>query len=164
MSHFMSHPTGCTTRSIAQANKKLLLYKRRKERNEQRELNPDHKKARSHRYPRLRRPSRASMESLVRPLLRDAMVGPEGFTSPLAQMDFREGGTSLVCMSSPEYGDHYSTWQYEKIVPMQRIEYIHNLSDKDRNPVDPVSMGMPADFPRDQRHTVTFNDLGNSKT
>jgi uncharacterized protein YndB with AHSA1/START domain len=90
--------------------------------------------------------------------------GPEGFTSPLAQMDFREGGTSLVCMSSPEYGDHYSTWQYEKIVPMQRIEYIHNLSDKDRNLVDPVSMGMPPDFPQDQRHTVTFKDLGNSKT
>ena len=69
--------------------------------------------------------------------------GPEGFTSPLAQIDFREGATSLVCMSSPEYGDHYSTWRYEKIVPMQRIEYIHNLADKDGNPVDPVKMGMP---------------------
>jgi uncharacterized protein YndB with AHSA1/START domain len=90
--------------------------------------------------------------------------GPEGFTSPLAQIDFREGATSLVCMSSPEYGDHYSTWRYEKIVPMQRIEYIHNLADKDGNPVDPVKMGMPPDFPRDQRHTVTFKDLGNGKT
>jgi uncharacterized protein YndB with AHSA1/START domain len=90
--------------------------------------------------------------------------GPEGFTSPLANMDFREGGTSLVCMRSPAYGDHYSTWQYEKIVPMQRIEYIHNLSDKDGNPVDPVSMGMPPDFPQNQRHTVTFKDLGNGKT
>ena len=90
--------------------------------------------------------------------------GPEGFTSPLAQMDFREGGTSLVCMSSPEYGYHYSTWQYQKIVPMQRIEYIHNLSDKDGNPVDAVSMGMPPDFPQAQRHTVTFKDLGHSKT
>src|SRR5688500_12752199 len=28
--------------------------------------------------------------------------GPDGFTAPLARMDFREGGTSLVCMSSPE--------------------------------------------------------------
>src|SRR2546423_12079236 len=80
--------------------------------------------------------------------------GPEGFTSPLAQIDFHEGATSLVCMSSPEYGDHYSTWRYEKIVPMQRIEYIHNLADKDGNPVDPVKMGMSPDFPRDQRHTV----------
>jgi uncharacterized protein YndB with AHSA1/START domain len=90
--------------------------------------------------------------------------GPEGFTSPLAKMDFREGATSLVCMSSPEYGDHYSTWQYEKIVPMQRIEYIHNLADEGGNKIDPVKMGMPPDFPQDQRHTVTFKDLGNGKT
>jgi uncharacterized protein YndB with AHSA1/START domain len=90
--------------------------------------------------------------------------GPEGFTSPLAQMDFREGATSLVCMRSPAYGDHYSTWQYEKIVPMQRIEYIHNLADKDGKKVDPFKMGMPPDFPQDQRHMVTFKDLGNGKT
>ncbi|GHO49043.1 SRPBCC family protein [Ktedonospora formicarum] len=90
--------------------------------------------------------------------------GPEGFTSPQTTMNFREGGTSLVCMRSPEYGDHYSTWQYEKIIPMQQIEYIHNLSDKDGNLVDPISMGMPPDFPQNQRHTVTFKDLGNSKT
>ncbi len=32
--------------------------------------------------------------------------GPAGFTSPLAQINFREGATSLVCMSSPEYRDH----------------------------------------------------------
>lgn len=90
--------------------------------------------------------------------------GPEGFTSPLAQIDFREGATSLVCMSSPEYGDHYSIWRYEKIVPMQRIEYIHNLADKDGKKVDPVEVGMPADFPQDQRHTVTFKDVGNGQT
>ena len=90
--------------------------------------------------------------------------GPEGFTSPLAQINFREGATSLVCMSSPEYGDHYSIWRYEKIVPMQRIEYIHNLADKDGKKVDPVKMGMPPDFPQDQRHTVAFKDLGNGQT
>lgn len=90
--------------------------------------------------------------------------GPEGFTSPLAQIDFREGAPSLVCMSSPEYGDHYSIWRYEKIVPMQRIEYIHNLADKDGKKVDPVEIGMPPDFPQDQRHTVTFKDVGNGQT
>ena len=90
--------------------------------------------------------------------------GPDGFTSPLAQMDFREGATSLVCMSAPEYGDHYSIWRYEKIVPMQRIEYIHNLADKDGKKVDPIKMGIPADFPQDQRHTVTFKDVGNGQT
>ena len=25
--------------------------------------------------------------------------GPDGFTAPVAKLDFREGGTSLVCMS-----------------------------------------------------------------
>jgi hypothetical protein len=49
--------------------------------------------------------------------------GPEGFTCPLAQIDFREGEMSLVCIRSPEYGDHYSTWRYERIVPMQQIAY-----------------------------------------
>lgn len=90
--------------------------------------------------------------------------GPIGFTCPLAKMDVREGGTSLVCMSSPDFGDHYSIWQYQKIVPMQRIEYIHNLADKDGNKVDPVTVGMPPDFPQDQFQTVTFRALGDHQT
>lgn len=90
--------------------------------------------------------------------------GPEGFTSPSAKMDFREGGTSLVCMSSPQFGDQYSTWQYGKIVPRKRIEFIHNLADKNGNKIDPTLIGMPADFPHDLRMLVTFKDLGNGKT
>src|SRR5688572_16981714 len=67
--------------------------------------------------------------------------GPTGFTCPLAKMDFREGGTSLVCMRAPkEFGgqDMYNTWTYKKIVPMQRIEYILKFTDKDGNPFDPA--------------------------
>jgi uncharacterized protein YndB with AHSA1/START domain len=93
--------------------------------------------------------------------------GPNGFTSPSAQMDFREGGTSLVCMrASKEFGgqDFYSTWAYTKIIPMRSIEYIHNLADKNGQKADPIKLGMPPDFPRDQRHLVTFKDLGNGKT
>jgi uncharacterized protein YndB with AHSA1/START domain len=90
--------------------------------------------------------------------------GPDGFTSPLARLDFREGGTSLVCMSSPQFGDMYSTWHYQEIMPMQRIDYIHNLADKDGNKIDPTAVGMPPDFPQDQRNLVTFKDLGNGKT
>src|SRR5262245_2287745 len=60
--------------------------------------------------------------------------GPTHFTSPMAKMDFREGGTSLLCMRPPkEFGneDLYSTWKYQKITPKERIEYIHNLSDRE---------------------------------
>lgn len=93
--------------------------------------------------------------------------GPTGFTCPLAKIDFRKGGTSLVCMRAPkEFGgqDMYSTWAYQAIEPMKRIEYVHNLSDKEGKPVDPKSLGLPADFPQNQRHVVAFKDLGNGKT
>ena len=90
--------------------------------------------------------------------------GPTGFTAPLARMDVREGGTSLVCMSSPDFGTHYSTWEYQEIVPMTRIEYIHNLADETGNKIDPATVGMPPDFPQDQRHVVTFKALDSNKT
>jgi uncharacterized protein YndB with AHSA1/START domain len=90
--------------------------------------------------------------------------GPDGFTAPLARMDFRQGGTSLVCMSSPEFGDMYSTWEYVEIVPLRRIEFIHNLADKDGNKIDPTTVGMPPDFPVDQRNVITFRALGQDKT
>lgn len=90
--------------------------------------------------------------------------GPKGFTCPLAEMDVREGGTSLVCMHSPEHGEHYSTWEYQKIVPMEQIEYIHNLADEDGNKIDPVKMGMPPDFPQDQRHAVAFKTMDDHTT
>ena len=44
--------------------------------------------------------------------------GPTGFTCPVARMDVREGGTSLVCMRSPDGHDIYNTWTYERVVPM----------------------------------------------
>jgi uncharacterized protein YndB with AHSA1/START domain len=90
--------------------------------------------------------------------------GPDGFTAPLARMDVREGGTSLLCMSSPQFGDQYSTWHYRKIVPLKHIEYIHNLVDKDGKIIDPAEVGMPPDFPQDLRNTVTFKPLGDSRT
>lgn len=93
--------------------------------------------------------------------------GPDGFTSPNAKMDFREGGTSIVCMRAPkDFGsqDMYSTWEYQKIVRMERIEYIHNLADKDGNKIDPTSTGMPADFQLNLRNTVTFKAVSSNKT
>ena len=96
--------------------------------------------------------------------------GPTGFSCPLARMDVKVGGTSLVCMRGgkdmgPFAGkDHYSTSVYKKVEKHQLLEYIHNLSDKHGNKLDPKQLGMPSDFPTDQRHTVVFKDLGNGKT
>jgi uncharacterized protein YndB with AHSA1/START domain len=93
--------------------------------------------------------------------------GPTGFTSPSARMDFREGGTSLVCMRAPaDFGgqDMYNTWTYSKIVPMQRIEYVLNFADKDGNKITPASIGLPADIPDNVRHVVTLTPVGHNKT
>ncbi len=93
--------------------------------------------------------------------------GPTGFTCPLARMDFREGGTSLVCMRAPKAlggQDFYNTWSYEKIVPMERIAYVVRFADRHGNSVDPAEQGLPPDMPKDVRHEVIFADLGNGRT
>ena len=89
--------------------------------------------------------------------------GPTGFTAPLARMDFREGGTSLVCMRAPNGQDFYNTWTYRKIEPLKRIEFILGWADKDGQKIDPVTMGLPPDIPQEVRHVVTFKDV-NGKT
>lgn len=93
--------------------------------------------------------------------------GPDYFTSPSAKIDFREGGTSIVCMRAPkDFGgqDMYSVWVYQKIVPFQSIEFTQNMADINGNLIDPTTLGLPPEFPRDMRTVVTFKDLGNSKT
>lgn len=90
--------------------------------------------------------------------------GPDGFTAPIAEMDVREGGISLVCMSSPQFGENYSTWHYTAIEPNRRMEYIHNLADKDGKAVDPQAMGFPSDFPIDQRHEIVLREAGANQT
>lgn len=93
--------------------------------------------------------------------------GPKGFTSPLAKMDFREGGVSLVCMRAPkEFGgiDMYNTWTYKKIVPHERLEFVLNFTDKDGAKLDPAKMGLPPGIPPEVPHVITFKSLGDKKT
>jgi uncharacterized protein YndB with AHSA1/START domain len=93
--------------------------------------------------------------------------GPLGFTSPLARMDFREGGTSLVSMKAPaEYGgmEMYNTWTYRNIVPYERIEFVLRFTDQEGTPFNPADMGMPAGVPAEVPHVITFNELGDGRT
>jgi uncharacterized protein YndB with AHSA1/START domain len=93
--------------------------------------------------------------------------GPTGFTSPAAEMDFRVGGASLVCMRAPaEYGgqDMYHTWTYTRIDPHERIEFIQNLADEGGTHHDPAAMGMPPGVPRDVPHVITFKAAGDDTT
>jgi uncharacterized protein YndB with AHSA1/START domain len=89
--------------------------------------------------------------------------GPYGFTAPIAEIDFREGGISLVAMSSPSFGTFYNTWSYKKIVPMERIEFVHHFSDRHGNRLDPAETGLPIaeGIPYEVPHVITFKSLEN---
>jgi uncharacterized protein YndB with AHSA1/START domain len=87
--------------------------------------------------------------------------GPTGFTCPVAEMDVRVGGSSLVCMRAPqEYGggDIYNTWTYTVVEPETKLEYVSHFTDEKRTKLDPAAMGMPAGIPAEVPHSVTFAD------
>lgn len=88
--------------------------------------------------------------------------GPRGFSCPVANVDLREGGKTLVCMRGPLFGwpTIYSTWTYSKVVTNKRIEYIFNFSDDKGNKKPPIESGVP----EAGRHVVIFKDLGGGKT
>jgi uncharacterized protein YndB with AHSA1/START domain len=93
--------------------------------------------------------------------------GPKGFTCPLANMEFREGGTSLVCMRAPkEYGgqDMYNTWTYQKITATESIEFVQHFTDKDGNKFEPSVLSLPPGIPESVRHLITFKAIGENKT
>lgn len=91
--------------------------------------------------------------------------GPTGFTACQCKIDFREGGKFLFCMKAPkEFQDgreFYLAGVYKKIVPMKLIEFSQALSDKDGNGVDPATMGMPPDFPKEIPSALAFKRVGN---
>jgi len=86
--------------------------------------------------------------------------GPDLFTSPSCKVDFREGGTSVVCMRSPQGQDFYSIWKYVKIVPLQHLEFTQNMSDESGHLLDPAKLGLPPEFPRDTRTVIVFKAKG----
>lgn len=91
--------------------------------------------------------------------------GPAGFTSPVADMDVRVGGSSLVCMRAPaEYGgqDMYNTWTYHEVVPRQRLEFSLDFTEADRTLLP--DHARPPGVPRAVRHVVRFEPSGDKRT
>jgi uncharacterized protein YndB with AHSA1/START domain len=93
--------------------------------------------------------------------------GPTGFSCPVADVDLRVGGRTLVAMRAPaEFGggDTYSTWTYTEVLPHTRIAYVFNFADPQGQRLLPADLGMPAGIPDDGEHQVTFDDLGGGRT
>jgi len=89
--------------------------------------------------------------------------GPQYYTSPTCKMDFRVGGKYVFAMRAPEEQGgmvSYTAGVYTRIEPKQRLEFTQGLADENGDPIDPASIGMPADFPKEVHTTVTFKAKG----
>jgi uncharacterized protein YndB with AHSA1/START domain len=89
--------------------------------------------------------------------------GPKYYTSPSCQIDLRVGGKYIFAMQAPEdQGGQisYTSGVYNKIVPMQLLEFTQSLSDENGNRLDPAKAGMPPDFPKEAHTVVTFKAKG----
>jgi uncharacterized protein YndB with AHSA1/START domain len=76
--------------------------------------------------------------------------GPAGWTLPVCEMDFREGGTWFYCMKSPQGEDACGKTTFHEIVEPVRIIYSDAFADRDGT----VTAGMPK-----MLVTISFTDL-----
>lgn len=93
--------------------------------------------------------------------------GPSGFTAPVAEMDVRVGGRSLVAMRAPEAmggRDMYNTWTYTEVTPPTRLAFVLRFSDPSGAAVDPATMGLPPGVPPAVPHVVTFAAVAPRRT
>jgi len=89
--------------------------------------------------------------------------GPKYYTSPSCTIDLRVGGRYVFCMQAPaEMGGtvSYTAGVYKRIVHNKVLEFTQAISDKDGNPIDPTTIGLPADFPEELNAVVTFEAKG----
>jgi uncharacterized protein YndB with AHSA1/START domain len=58
--------------------------------------------------------------------------GPNGFTLPFCELDFRVGGAYRLCMRSPDGRDLWVQGVYREIVPPERIVFTGPLEEDGR--------------------------------
>jgi uncharacterized protein YndB with AHSA1/START domain len=84
--------------------------------------------------------------------------GPKNFTCPFVKIDFREGGTCLSCMRSPEGKDFWSTSTYKEIIPLQKIVATDSFADEHGNVVPSTHYGMKG-FQLEMEITLLLEDV-----
>lgn len=86
--------------------------------------------------------------------------GPEGWTLPICEMDFRPGGTWFYCMQGPDGMQSCGKASYFEIDAPQRIVYEDYFTDAEGN----VVAGMPVahiilDFIAEDNQTTVLNTV-----
>jgi uncharacterized glyoxalase superfamily protein PhnB/uncharacterized protein YndB with AHSA1/START domain len=89
--------------------------------------------------------------------------GPEGFTCPYADIDFRKGGKYLSSMRASDGNEYWGTGEFREIIPLKKIVYTDNFADDKGNIVSGDYYGMEGDWSKDMFVTITFEEV-NGKT
>lgn len=84
--------------------------------------------------------------------------GPQFFTAPECQTDFRVGGSYLFCMRGPDNRDYWSAGIYREIVVPERIVYSDNFADEQGNPVPASYYGLGGDELVEMLVTLIFEE------
>jgi uncharacterized protein YndB with AHSA1/START domain/predicted enzyme related to lactoylglutathione lyase len=84
--------------------------------------------------------------------------GPKDFTTPVAKIDFRVGGSTFFSMRSPDGEDTWGIWVYKEIVPMERIVSTDSFADAEGNVVPASDYGMSGDWPLELKLMVNFQE------
>jgi uncharacterized protein YndB with AHSA1/START domain len=86
--------------------------------------------------------------------------GPNYFISSYCAMDFHVGGRTVVSLRSPDGPDMYTEWLYQRIEPMERIEFIQNRVNEHGAIIDEGFTDPESAAPRDIRTVAVFKALG----
>ena len=86
--------------------------------------------------------------------------GPNGFTTPVCEIDLRPGGIFHYCMRSPEGRDYYGEGIYREISPPERLAYTDFFVDEKGNPVSAEYYGLSRDWPQQSEIIVTLSEQG----
>ena len=57
--------------------------------------------------------------------------GPDGFTLPTCEMDFRAGGAYRFCMRAPDGSDHWVWGVYREIIAPERLVFTWHREDEE---------------------------------
>jgi uncharacterized protein YndB with AHSA1/START domain len=109
-------------------------------------------------------PCSAVWNAWADPAMMKKWWGPEQFTCPSAEIDFRRGGKYLLCMRSREGKEFWNTGVYQEIVPQEKLIYTDSFSDAKGRIIPAASLGLPGKWLNVQKVTITFANLGTRQT
>ncbi|MHB1455022.1 MAG: SRPBCC family protein [Saccharofermentanales bacterium] len=85
--------------------------------------------------------------------------GPNGFTTPVAEIDLRAGGSYRYCMRGPDGSDYWSAGVIREIVVPERLVMTDSFADPEGNIVNASYYGMNPDFPMMSIVTILFDEI-----